>query len=82
MDEVAAGVLGVGVDVETHTAAHTGALQPSQNPSQGISILGRVDLRQLLEQRCQATSLDGLLVEETCVQLTDTLLVGRARHGD
>ena len=40
VDKVAAGVLGVGVNVETHTAAHTGALQSSHHPRQGIPVLG------------------------------------------
>ena len=76
MDQITRRVLGVGVDVEADAATYPAALQQADDRGQRLAVGGRVDDRQLLEQRRQAALLDGLLVDEAGVEFTDSLRVG------
>ena len=76
VQQVAGGVLGIGVDVHAGAAADAGALQPAEHRGQGPRVGGPVDQGQLVEQRLHTAGLDGVLVEEAGVEITDALLVG------
>lgn len=74
--EIAGRVLGIGVDVQPDATAHPGALQGPDSRGQGVAIGGVIDRGHFVVQRLQADALDGLLVEEAGVEVTDALLVG------
>ena len=76
MKQVAAGVLGVGVDVHAGPAADAGALQRRQHRGQLVGGGGRVDHGQFLPQGGEPAFAHGLLVHEAGVQVADALLVG------
>ena len=78
--QIAAGVFGIGVDVESDAAAHPGALQGAEDRRERAAIGGVVDDRQFVVQRLQAAAFDGVLIDEARVEITDALLVG-ARRG-
>ena len=81
MDEVAGRILGVGVDVDAHPAAHSAALEPADDGGQRSRALGDVDGPQFVEQRSQSPILHSLLVDETGVQIADPLFVGALPAG-
>ena len=58
VQQVAGGVLGVGVDVDAGAAADTGALQRAEHRGQRVGVGGGVDRRQLVEQRLHADRCD------------------------
>ena len=60
VQQVAGGVLGVGVDVGAGPTADTGALQPAEHRGQLGGVCGGVDRRQLVEQRLHPDPLDRL----------------------
>ena len=76
MDQIARRVLGVGVHVEADAAAHPAPLQQADDGGQRLAVGGGVDDRQFLQQRSHSALLDGLLVDEAGVQVTDSLGVG------
>ena len=76
VQQVAGGVLRVGVDVDAGAAADAGALQLAEL---GRQLGGRqrgVDAGELVEQRADAQARDGLGVHEAGVEVADALRVG------
>ena len=76
VQQVAGGVLGVGVDVGAGASADTGALQPAEHHGQLGGVGGGVDRRQFVEQGPHTDPLDRRLVHEARVEVADALLVG------
>ncbi len=69
-------VLGVGIDIHADAAAHPGALQGADGRGQRVGVGSVIDRGEFVEQRLHASALDGFLIEETGIEVTDTLFVG------
>ena len=76
VQQIAGGVLGVGVDVRACASADTGALESADHRGERVGVGGVVDRGQLVEQRRDADPLDRGLVCEAGEQVADALLVG------
>ena len=76
MQQIAGGILRIGVDVQAGAAADAGALQRAEFSRQ----LGRrqrgVDAGKLIEQRSHAEAGDGVGVHEAGIEVADALRVG------
>ena len=74
--QVPAGVLGVGVHVQSDSASDSGSFQGAEDAGQRVGIGGGVDYGQLVEQWRHPAMFDQALVDEAGVEIPDAPLVG------